>query len=164
MNLVSCECSGISWFCPCFFCFSTKSDIIINKTGTKLQDYKGKINWLPSASNTGRYSISEVWWASTMKRGKGRTWVRKTGSASVYVMPLFTVSLSACSSRGLGSHTTASTMHKQKNDCTLKGTVLKEGEHTSGGTTNTVWLVNLLSHLLMVPGMEQKLFGAGCPA
>lgn len=45
-----------------------------------------------------------------------------------------------------------------------KGFVLKGGESTSWETAVTMWPVNLVSHLLTVPSMEQDLSGAGCPA
>lgn len=84
-----------------------------------------------------------------MKRGKGETQGRETGSAPVYVTPLFTVSLSACTSRGFGSHSSAEATHAQ----TLTPQRVhptRRGTHISRNNSHNV---NLLSHLLMVPGI-----------
>lgn len=81
---------------------------------------------------------------SRMKRGKGETYGRKTGSVPVYVTPLFTVGLSACGRR-LGSHSSVSAK-------SMVGNAYR-GEQQP-----------LLSHPVMVPSMGQDLTGAGCPA
>lgn len=75
-----------------------------------------------------------------MKATRYKKKKKKTGSAPIYIT-LFTLSLSACTSRGPDSHSYASATHTHKNMAPPEGFIPKmKGVHSSKETTARSWL------------------------